>query len=102
MAVVWTVYGIIDRWNETPTKEGFEAAESMDSAIKSIQLQTPTDSDAIQAHKTILRYTQTNMGKGIAIVTNIAQQFYGPGLTIRKDLDPSTLLANYSNPLQGP
>jgi hypothetical protein len=103
MAVVWTAYGLLDRWNAAGLKESFsDPPIDMEAAIKKIQLQTPTDSDAIQAHKTILRYTQANANKGIAIVANLTEQFYGPGLTIRKDLDPATLLANYTNPLQGP
>jgi hypothetical protein len=104
MAVVWTVYGLIDRWNTVvvssvapaSTEEPFSDAEGpKESAL-------PTDSDAIQAHKTLLQYTQANPSKGTAIVAAIAQEFYGPGLTVRKDLDPEALLANYNNPLQGP
>jgi len=107
VGVVLTVYSAIDRWNAarhpstapTTTRESFD--NPTEAAIRSIQLQTPTDADAVQAHKTLLNYTQHNYGKGIAIIINIAHQFYGPGLTVRKDLDPATLLANYTNPLVG-
>jgi len=104
MAVVWTFYGILDRVQAVPSTEGFAdpSGASLQTSIQNIQLQNPTDSDAIQAHKTLLRYTKANFGKGIAIITNITNQFYGPGLTIRKDIDPSALLTNYTNPLQGP
>jgi len=110
MAVVWTVYGLVDRWNSIPvssvpsvapvftsTEEAFSDAGDAKKTSP-----TPTDSDAIQAHKTLLRYTQAYPSKGTAIVAAIAQEFYGPGLTVRKDLDPEALLANYSPPLQGP
>ena len=105
MAVVWTVYGLIDRWNtvvvvpvSTSTEEPFSDA----GGPKEPSRPTPSDSDAIQAHKTLLQYTQAYPSKGTAIVAAIAQEFYGPGLTVRKDLDPEALLANYSPPLQGP
>ena len=105
LAAVWTVYGAIDRWNSigtTTPKESFaNPSFNMETAMKSMQLQKPTDEDAIQAHKTLLRYTQQNYNKGVAIVINIAHQFYGPGLMVRKDLDPDTLLTNYKNPLEG-
>ena len=108
MAVVWTVYGLIDRWNAvsvvsvTPvsgTEEPFsDAGATKDPPRPPI----PSDSDAIQAHRTLLQYTQANPSKGTAIAAAIAQEFYGPGLTVRKDFDPEALLANYSHPLQGP
>lgn len=108
MAVVWTVYGLIDRWNSvlvspvdpaSGTEEAFsDAGNTKDPPRPPV----PSDSDAIQAHKTILQYTQAYPSKGTAIVAAIAQEFYGPGLTVRKDLDPEALLANYSPPLQGP
>jgi hypothetical protein len=111
MAVVWTAYGAMDRWNAAgteassptpPHSEAFENPEKNPEAVlKALQLQNPTDVDAVQAHKTLLRYTQQDYKKGIAIIINIANQFFGPGLTVRKDLDPSTLVANYTNPLVG-
>jgi hypothetical protein len=112
MAVVWTAYGAMDRWNAAgattaavdvqPTKtEAFETEKNPEAVLKALQLQNPTDVDAVQAHKTLLRYTQQDYKKGIAIIINIANQFFGPGLTVRKDLDPSTLVANYTNPLVG-
>ena len=110
MSVVWTAYGAIDRWNAAGTATGaaagakteaFENEKNPEAVLKSLQLQNPTDVDAVQAHKTLLRYTQYNYKKGIAIIINIANQFFGPGLTVRKDLDPSTLVANYTNPLVG-
>jgi hypothetical protein len=109
MAIVWTVYGAIDRWNasgtmerKTTPKESFDnPPATTEAAIKALQLQNPTDADAIQAHKTLLRYTKADFKKGIAIIINIAHQFYGPGLSVRNDLDPATLLTNYTNPLEG-
>jgi hydroxypyruvate isomerase len=116
MAVVWTAYGAIDRWNAAgtagtegtegtaaakTTSEAFENEKNPEAVLKALQLQNPTDVDAVQAHKTLLQYTQQDYKKGIAIIINIANQFFGPGLTVRKDLDPSTLVANYTNPLVG-
>jgi hypothetical protein len=104
MAVVWTVYGLIDRWNTVVVSSVSPASteEPFSDAEGPKDLPRPSDSDAIQAHKTLLQYTQANPSKGTAIVAAIAQEFYGPGLTVRKDLDPEALLANYNNPLQGP
>jgi hypothetical protein len=112
VAIVLSLYAAMDRWNSVPVSvsvpvskkplEGFEDSPAVtDAAIQALRLQNPTDADAAQAHKTLLRYTQTNFNKGIAIIINIANQFYGPGLVVRKDLDPTTLLGNYTNPLQG-
>jgi len=112
VAIVLSLYAAMDRWNSVPSSvpvsvskkplEGFEDSPAVtDAAIQALRLQNPTDADAVQAHKTLLRYTQTNFNKGIAIIINIANQFYGPGLVVRKDLDPTTLLGNYTNPLQG-
>lgn len=112
VAIVLSLYAAMDRWNSVPVSvsvsvskkplEGFEDSPAVtDAAIQALRLQTPTDADAVQAHKTLLRYTQANFNKGIAIIINIANQFYGPGLVVRKDLDPTTLLGNYTNPLQG-
>lgn len=113
MAVVWTAYGAMDRWhsagtaetaetaNTSSTSEAFENEKNPEAVLKALQLQNPTDVDAVQAHKTLLRYTQGDFKKGIAIIINIANQFFGPGLTVKKDLDPSTLVANYTNPLVG-
>jgi hypothetical protein len=108
MAGVFAFRGAIDRFT---TAEGF-AAESPDTPLPEIpadKLQslrdaanpTPSDADAIQAHKTLLKYIQNDYKKGVYFVLNIANQFFGPGLMIRKDMDPSTILANYVNPLQG-
>jgi len=110
MAVVWTFYGLIDRWNAVSVfpvvpvapVSGTEEPFSDAGDTKEPSRPTPSDSDAIQAHKTLLQYTQANPSKGTAIVAAIAQEFYGPGLIVRKDLDPEALLANYSPPLQGP
>jgi len=118
MALVWTAYGAVDRWNAITTgaittgamratephatKESFDNPGINQATLQALQLQqNPTDADAVQAHKTLLRYTQNNYPKGVSIILNIAHQFFGPGLSVRKDLDPSTLLANYTNPLVG-
>jgi len=108
MAGVFAFRSAIDRW---AAEEGF-ASQSPDTPTPDIsadKLQslrdaanpTPTDDDAIQAHKTLLKYIQHDYKKGVYFVLNIAHQFFGPGLMIRKDMDPSTILANYHNPLQG-
>ena len=70
-------------------------------ALRDAANPTPSDADAIQAHKTLLKYIQNDYKKGVYFVLNIANQFFGPGLMIQKDMDPSTILANYRNPLQG-
>ena len=113
------MYGAVDRWNAITTgavttgaitespqtgviKEQFENPGINQETLRALQLQqNPTDADAVQAHKTLLRYTQDNYPKGISIILNISRQFFGPGLSVRKDLDPATLLGNYTNPLVG-
>ena len=113
-AIVLSMYGAVDRWNAVTTgaitesqqtgviKEQFENPGINQETLRALQLQqNPTDADAVQAHKTLLRYTQDNYPKGISIILNISRQFFGPGLSVRKDLDPATLLGNYTNPLVG-
>jgi hypothetical protein len=113
MAGVFAFRSAVDRWS---TAEGFASptpdvrttdmpmtdipADKL-QALRDAANPTPTDDDAIQAHKTLLKYIQNDYKKGVYFVLNIANQFFGPGLMIQKDMDPSTILANYRNPLQG-
>ena len=108
MAGVFAFRSAMDRWTAA---EGFASpttdvpttdipADKLQS-LRDAANPTPTDADAIQAHKTLLKYIQNDYKKGVYFVLNIANQFFGPGLMIRKDMDPSTILANYVNPLQG-
>jgi hypothetical protein len=108
MAGVFAFRSAVDRFS-AGTTEGFASPDTPTPDIPADKLQalkeaanpTPTDSDAIQAHKTLLKYIQNDYNKGVYFALNIGDQFFGPGLSIRKDMDPSTLLANYRNPLQG-
>jgi len=109
MAGVFAFRSAVDRFSTGIRTEGFESPDTPTPDIPADKLQalkeaanpTPTDSDAIQAHKTLLKYIQHDYKKGVYFALNIGEQFFGPGLSIRKDMDPSTLLTNYHNPLQG-
>jgi len=113
IAGVFAFRSALDRFAEAGmiTKEGFESkgpdtptpdipADKL-QALKEAANPTPSDADAIQAHKTLLKYIKNDYKKGVYFALNIGEQFFGPGLSIRKDMDPSTILANYHNPLQG-
>jgi len=110
IAGVFAFRSALDRFNNS-SMEGFESkgpdtptpdipADKL-QALKEAANPTPSDSDAIQAHKTLLKYIQNDYKKGVYFALNMGEQFFGPGLSIRKDMDPSTILANYRNPLQG-
>ena len=108
MAGVFAFRSGIDRWTTTeefasPTTDVPTTDIPADKlqSLRDAANPTPSDADAIQAHKTLLKYIQNDYKKGVYFVLNIANQFFGPGLMIRKDMDPSTILANYVNPLQG-
>ena len=110
IAGVFAFRSALDRFNNS-SMEAFESkgpdtptpdipADKL-QALKEAANPTPSDSDAIQAHKTLLKYIQNDYKKGVYFALNMGEQFFGPGLSIRKDMDPSTILANYRNPLQG-
>jgi hypothetical protein len=111
IAGVFAFRSALDRFAAAGAVEGFETkgpdtptpdipADKLQS-LKEAANPTPSDADAIQAHKTLLKYIQNDYKKGVYFALNIGDQFFGPGLSIRKDMDPSTILANYHNPLQG-
>ena len=105
VAVTFTVYVWIDRLRGTnrSVSEAFEDLPKIDDAtlakLKTAINTNPTDSDAVNAHKTLLQYMKNDFKKGIVFVSDFGQRFF-ENPTIRKDLDVQTLMNNYRSPLQ--
>ena len=105
MAVVLTVYGWMDRIKGTnpAIKEAFEV-QLKDEDIAKISKAyepVPTDTDAVEAHQTLLRYSRNDFSKGVKFVMDLGKRFFGENITLRPDLDVRRLMDNYNNPLQG-
>jgi hypothetical protein len=107
MALVLTIY----TWRDTiasRTKqrlEGFESSvDIMDKStidmISKANKRTPSDSEAVAAHQTLLRYIRDDFSKGVKFARDFGDRFFGPDLQFRKDLDVRTLMDNYQSPLQ--
>ncbi len=92
-------YGDLKR--QTKAKEGFMDLTDdkiINSIIKTNE-PVPTDAEAIAAHQTLLRYIRNDITKGIKIVNDFGNRFFGDNLPLRPDLDIRTLMDNYRNPL---
>jgi hypothetical protein len=92
----------MDKW-KIPTIEGFNEVLSDDdiSRLTALNEPVPTDTDAIAAHQTLLRYIRNDFNKGVKFVIDFGIRFYGgDGLPLRDDLDTRTLMDNYISPLQ--
>lgn len=107
MAIVFTLYFWIDRWNGTNAiiNESFTDLpgglnESVLAKLNSEAIANPTDDDAVKAHKTLLRYIKNDFTKGIKFVMDFGKTFFGKNVKLREDLDVQTLMNNYSSPLQ--
>lgn len=99
MACVFTVYWVMDKI-KTPVKEGFDDLDNTINTLKATNEPFPTDSDAVAAHQTLLRYMRNDFSKGIRFAQDFGKRFYGDNLPFRQDLDTRTLMDNYRSPLQ--
>jgi hypothetical protein len=101
---VLTIYFWRDRWYgvRSPISEAFEneLTQGQLNQIKAQLMTQPTDDDAIEAHRTLLRYISNDFNKGIKFVIDFGERFYGDNLPLRSDLDTRNIMDNYRNPLQ--
>jgi hypothetical protein len=100
-AVVLTLYAVSDRM-KAARSEGFDNPPPtvvVNTSVIQIP-ETPTDAEAVAAHKTLLRYTSQNLENGLRFMTAIGKEFFEPPFALRTDIDPATLLNNYISPLQ--
>jgi len=96
IALLFTLYFWIDRWNKTNATEAFADL----SKLTNLTNQNPSDEEASQAYMTLLKYIKKDFNKGIKFVLDFGDRFFGKSVKIRDDLDVQTLFNNYSNPLQ--
>lgn len=105
IATVFTIYIWTERWNGTNKKvqEAFLDLSNDPAIQATIQANEPipTDSDAENAYKTLLRYIRNDYGKGVRFVLDLGKRFFGTNVPVRQDLDVRRLLDNYVSPLQG-
>ena len=105
MAAVFTVYA----WSDRIAKRNPVITEAFDTqmndetknALADLTATSPTDTDAVNAHKILLRYIQSDWKKGILFVMDFGKRFYGDNLPLRDGLDSRHLMDNYRSPLQG-
>jgi hypothetical protein len=69
-------------------------------SIKNSLNPKPSDSDVSTAYRTLLKYISNDFEKGSKFVLDFGERFYGEGVPLKKDLDVTTLMNNYHNPLQ--
>ncbi len=111
MAVVITVMAWNDRLGGTNAaiNEAFEDSGKMKDldkeSLKTLEKLTAgvSEEEAGDAYKTLLKFIQKDFARGALFVEDMTRRFYGDDAelrTFRKDLDVSTLLDNYRNPLQ--
>ena len=109
MAIVITVYVWMDRLRGTNAQieEAFEndtghltLKPSDIEALKSGMNTNPTDADAVNAHKLLLRYIKNDVPKGVKFINDFGKRFFGDDVPVRKDLNIESLLDNYVSPLQ--
>lgn len=103
IATVFSVYFLIDKVKTANVnKEGFENPK-LDNAIRELMKENepvPTDTDAVAAHQTLLRYMKNDFSKGIRFAQDFGRRFFGENVPFRQDLDTRTLMDNYRSPLQ--
>jgi hypothetical protein len=82
--------------------EAFEIKIDEIDVAKMVQAneRAPTDTEAVEAHQTLLRYARNDFSKGIKFVMDLGKRFFGENVTLRPDLDVRRLMDNYSSPLQ--
>jgi hypothetical protein len=103
-AMVLTIYAWVDVLTKrTVQKEGFTNPDLVSNEVIN-QLITanepvPTETEAIKAHQTLLRYIRNDFSKGIKFVMDFGKRFYGDNLPLRPDLDPRTLMVGYVPPI---
>jgi len=99
-----TLYGWMDRIKGTnhAINEAFEVKiDDIDIAkLANANEPVPTDTEAVQAHQTLLRYARNDFSKGIKFVMDFGRRFFGENMSLRPDLDVRRLMDNYSSPLQ--
>lgn len=105
MALVITIYAWSDRitGRNAAITEAFDTQMNAEtaSALADLTATKPTDLDAVNAHKVLLRYIQADWAKGILFVMDFGKRFYGDNLSLRDGLDSRHLMDNYRSPLQG-
>jgi len=103
MVTVATLYFWYDRWKGT-SMEGFADMNKARIDAADLLFNTkpviPTDDEAIEAHKTILRYIGGNLPNGIKIIKDFGTRFYGDNLPLRQNVETRNLMDNYRSPLQ--
>jgi len=110
MAVVITVMAWNDRLGATNAaiNEAFEDSGKMKDLDKESLRQLEklaggvSETEAAAAYKTVLQFIQKDFGRGALFAQDMTRRFYGDAApqSFREDLDVTTLMDNYSNPLQ--
>jgi hypothetical protein len=105
MGAVWSLYYWVDRWRgqNKGLVEKFEGAPTITEAdlarLATTNAKPPTDKDAEEAYRTLLKYIQADFSKGVKFVYAFGETFFPPNLPLKNGLNVNALLDNYMSPL---
>ena len=101
ITVVLSYYFWSNRWYAVAQRdEGFTNLNAYVDKLAAANTQNPTPEEAEVAYRTVLQFIGADFNKGIKLVADFSERFYGKDIPLRADLDPRRILDNYNNPLQ--
>jgi hypothetical protein len=105
MAAVWSLYYWMDRWRgyNKSLVEKFEDMPSITTAdlerLAATNAKPPTDKEADEAYRTLLKYIKGDFSKGAKFVFDFGEKFFPPNLPLKNGLNVDKILDNYMSPL---
>jgi hypothetical protein len=102
ITIVLSYHFWASRWYAAAPRrtEGFDNLNTYVNKLAAANTQIPTPEEAAVAYKTVLMFISNDFNKGIKLVADFGEKFFGKDLPLRNDLDPRRILDNYSNPLE--
>ena len=94
----WYLVYIPQKYKE----EGFDSAQNaVSNAINIVTNNSPTDTDAAIAYRTVLVYMKNNTLKSLKIIADFTNRVYGNPIAVPDTFDPRNIMNNFVNPLTG-
>ena len=108
MGAAWSLYYWMDRWrgHNKALVEKFEGDGGVPTItaadlerLAATNAKPPTDKDAEEAYRTLLKYIKGDFSKGVKFVYAFGEMFFPPNLPLKNGLNVNTILDNYMSPL---